>query len=264
MIRKLAVLMMSCALVLGTASAAWADQEQGATKAAEAKAEKAEKMQIGAEKSAEKMQIGAEKSAEKMAEKAKKAKSPIYQLGDTIKPFTLEQAQTGEVKSLKDLKGEKGTAIIFWNQECPWVVGPNGVVNQVNEMYETYKDQGISVVLVDGGNNNKPESIKEHSKLMKPPLLINQDSTIAARFDARYTPEVFLLDKDMTLIYRGAFHVREGDAWRASTREAVQAVVNNQELPFKEVKGTGCSLKYAPGAKEKIAATAVEASTADL
>lgn len=175
--------------------------------------------------------------------------SPFYQLGDKIQDATLMHAQSGEQKKLSDLAGKNGTVLIFWNQNCPWCEGPRGSADRISAFTKKYQEKGVSTLLIDAGVDKEVKEIVDYSKKQVFPVLVNRDSSLAAKFNASYTPEVFILDKDMKLVYRGAFDVKRGDNVANYAEQALQDVLDGRTPAVQEARGTGCTIKWAPGAR---------------
>lgn len=179
-------------------------------------------------------------------------KSGAYGLGDVVSPFSALHAQSGAEKSLKDLAGSKATVVIFWNQNCPYVEGANGAATSVEEFYNAYKDKGVSVIAIDAGASNSTESITEYAKAKPFPVLINSDSTLAAKFNASYTPNTFILDQDMKLVYSGAFYTGTGETRVLHTENAIKEILAGNSPTVTSTKGVGCSIKWAGGKKPTV------------
>jgi thiol-disulfide isomerase/thioredoxin len=270
MIRKFAVLVASVGLALALTTGSWAET-CGAEKAASCSAEKAaacsaekaagcsgEKMAACAGDKAEGCPV-AKAAAEKLGggdtvatDKAATAAKKFYDLGDKISDFTAVDVRTDQEVTLSKLAGEKGTVIIFWNQSCPWVVGPRGAEERIKAFAAKYKEQGVNTIAIDAGIDNTIEAVKEHAAGHNLTLLVNRDSSIAAKFNASYTPQTYVLDKDMKLVYRGAFDVRRGETYADYAAQAVEDVIAGREPAVKEAKGTGCTIKWAPGSKPQV------------
>lgn len=189
-----------------------------------------------------------------------KAAAAGYKVGDKAADFTAKHAQTGADKSLADLKGEKATVVVFWNQNCPYVEGGDAAAaERVAALAKAYKDKGVSVVAIDAGSNNSAGSITEYAKDKPFPVLINADSKVAAAFGAEYTPHTFVLDANMNVVYKGGFD--SGAKKDASgnvepwAENAVKDVLAGKPVAVTEKKGTGCSIKWADGAKPSAKAT---------
>ncbi|MGF1573843.1 MAG: redoxin domain-containing protein [Sumerlaeia bacterium] len=179
-------------------------------------------------------------------------KKGSYDLGDKIVPFSALHAQSGETKSLSDVAGSKATVVIFWNQNCPYVEGANGAADSIEAFASKYKDQGVSVIAIDAGANNSPATIKEYSKSRTFPIMINDDSTLAAKFNATYTPNTFILDADMKLVYKGAFYTGTGDSRVMHAENATKEIIAGNAPTVTSTKGVGCSIKWAGGKKPTI------------
>jgi len=175
---------------------------------------------------------------------AKKA----YKVGSKVEGFELTDVKSGEAAKLADVSGKKVTALVFWNQECPYVVEAQ---DRIADFQKTYQDKGVNVVAIDAGVNNDTESIKKYAEEKPFPFLVNRDSTLAAQFGATRTPEVFLLDSDHVVQYHGAFDsgkLRSDDDTRKTyVKDAVEAMLKGEKPATAETKAFGCSLKYAKG-----------------
>jgi hypothetical protein len=220
------------------------------TCSAEQKAECAAAGKSCAESCSQADKLGGGDAAKKMAS-ATDIKAQ-YSLGDKVADFAVVDAKTGEEQSLSKLAGENGTLVIFWNQECPWVTGPRGAEKRIQALAAKVKDQGVATILIDAGVNNTPESIKAHAETLTAPLVMNRDSSVAAKFNAQYTPHSFVLDKDMNLVYEGAFDVKRDDTYADYAAQAIADVVAGRTPAVQSAKGTGCSIKWAQGAKPQI------------
>lgn len=171
-----------------------------------------------------------------------------YGVGSVVEDFSLTQASDGESKSLSSLAGEKGVALVFWNQDCPFV---QEAQDRIAEFHNEYKDKGVTVVAVDAGTNNTGDKVKSHAESLPFPVLLNDDSKIAAKFGATRTPEVFLIDAENKVRYHGAFDngkLQGENATRESyLKNAADALLTDGEVKVQTTKAFGCSLKYAEG-----------------
>ena len=179
--------------------------------------------------------------------------SNAYQVGSKVSDFELMNTKAGEKSKLSKLAGEKGTMLIFWNQNCPYV---QDCVERVDAFQKEFSAKGINVVAIDAGTNNKEEAIQKYAKNRMFPVLANPDSKVAAKFGATRTPEVFLLDKNMTVQYHGAFDSgtynnsgAEIKEVKTYAKDAANAVLAGNEPEVKSTKAFGCSVKYADGVK---------------
>jgi len=163
----------------------------------------------------------------------------------------------GNEYSLNDLKKENGLLVIFSCNSCPFVVGNGegsegweGRYNQLNDIASRAK---IGMVLVNSNEAKREgddsfENMKTRAaeKEYKSYYVMDSNSELANAFGAKTTPHVFLFDKDMKLIYKGAIDDNVKSAKEVKDdylKAAMRAVVSGKEIPTKETKATGCSIK---------------------
>lgn len=168
-----------------------------------------------------------------------------YGLNKMVPDFSLEDIH-GNTHTLSEYRG-KIVSLIFWNQRCPWVVEMD---DRLADFTERYQDE-VVVLAIDAGINNSVEDIKEYGKGFPFHLLLNRDSNLARKFDAKFTPEVFLLDKEGVVVYHGAFdNSRSGsdeDGTRRSYMEdAVKDVLAGNTPDVVQTRAFGCTIKFAP------------------
>ncbi|MBL7985275.1 MAG: thioredoxin family protein, partial [Flavobacteriales bacterium] len=79
--------------------------------------------------------------------------------------------------------------------------------------------------------------------------LLDTDNAVADAFGARTTPHVFLFDKDMKLVYKGAMDDNVDDP-KAVTKhylkEAIANMVAGKAIEPATTKNLGCSIKRKP------------------
>ncbi len=69
---------------------------------------------------------------------------------------------------------------------------------------------------------------------------------VADEFDAKRTPECFLFNKELKLVYHGAIDDNPNDEESVSRhhlKEAVSELLNGTEISVKESRSIGCSIK---------------------
>ena len=122
-------------------------------------------------------------------------------IGTVIDDFKLADA-SGKEHSLKSLMGAKGTVILFVATKCPV---SNNYNERMEKLAQDYKAKGINVI---GINSNKTEAaaeVKSHAaeRGLTFPILKDEGNKIADRWGATRTPEAYVLDANMKLVYHG-------------------------------------------------------------
>jgi hypothetical protein len=80
------------------------------------------------------------------------------------------------------------------------------------------------------------------------PYVLDEGSKLAEAFGATRTPDVFLFNADMELVYRGAIDDNARDAEAVESRylfDAMTAMVSGNEIEPKVTKSIGCTIKWA-------------------
>lgn len=178
--------------------------------------------------------------------------SKMLPLGSDAPNFKLMDTRTGHLLDLKNVKGEKGTLIMFLSNHCPFVKHVNGeIVRLANE----YRQLGFGFA---GISSNDPESYPEdHPDLMTEvasknqysfPYLFDGTQEIARKYQAACTPDFFLFDAELKLIYRGQLDDSRPNNGLHSNgrdiREAMDAVLNNRKVNKDQKPSIGCNIKW--------------------
>lgn len=180
-----------------------------------------------------------------------------FGLGKKAPMTTVEMRNTDEkMLSLDGAKLENGLLVVFSCNTCPFVVGNDdfaGWEGQYNDLYKAAKDAKIGMVLVNSNEGKRAdedafEAMKSHAKKQnyKMPYLLDKNSQLADAFEAKTTPHVYLLDKDMTLIYMGSID-NTYDPKRAKDEsyllDAISNVKAGKTVTTNTTASRGCSIK---------------------
>ena len=174
--------------------------------------------------------------------------------GDKAPHFELYEPLTGKTRTLDELKGEKGTVIIFMCNHCPYVVH---ILNKLLEVAREYIPKGIAFVGISANDPEKypedsPEAMAQlASKLDFPfPYLFDETQEVAKEYGALCTPEFFVFDRDLKLVYHGRFDEsspgREVPVTGSDLRRVLDALLGNRTLPPQEEwkPAMGCNIKW--------------------
>jgi peroxiredoxin len=165
-----------------------------------------------------------------------------FTIGSTVENFKLSDIN-GVEKSYNELKGEKGTIVIFLSAQCPVVKQYN---ERLNAVVAEYQARGINFI---GLNSNSTESldwVKSHAEEnYKFPMLIDKDNIIADKWGATATPEIYFFDKDGKLAYHGAIdNDRTGENIKTKfLRTALDEYLGGKAITTSKTKAFGCTIK---------------------
>lgn len=173
--------------------------------------------------------------------------SKVATLGKKAPAIALPDVTTGKMMTLADAsKGKKATVVMFIATQCP-------VSNAYNERMEmlakSYAAKGVAFV---GVNANAQESVAECAAHAKAhgftfPVLKDAGNKVADAYDARVTPETFVLDGTGKLVYHGRIDNSQ-DPSGVTTRDlstALDSVLAGHPVARAETKAFGCAVKRA-------------------
>ena len=153
----------------------------------------------------------------------------------------------GKDVALKGLVGKNGLVVAFTNTTCPICkkYGPT-----LTKLEEALAAKGMAVLFVNPTANEKPADMTAFAAAhkLKGPYVHDRDGTVAKTLGATSTAEVFLLDRQRTLIYRGAIDDQYGLGYahdapkRTYLLDAVTALLTNRAADPAATTAPGCEL----------------------
>ncbi len=178
--------------------------------------------------------------------------SNMIPLGTTAPDFSLPDVVSGNRYSLHDLKGDKGTVIMFICNHCPFVKHINP---ELVKLANDYMEQGFKFIAISSNDaqshpEDGPEKMKEQALALGYPFpyLYDESQNVARAFDAACTPDFYVFDKDLKLVYRGRLDDSRPSSGTPLTgrdlRAALDAVLNGQAVAEKQYPSGGCNIKW--------------------
>lgn len=157
---------------------------------------------------------------------------------------------TGKQISFNDAKMKNGLLVVFSCNTCPWVIRNQKVAA---EAYNYALSKNIGVVILNSnegersGNDSK-ERMKEYAKQQNYqwPYLIDEDAIMADAFAAKVTPECYLFNQEMKLVYHGAITDNPkspSESSREHLKVAIDEVAEGKEVSIVTSKAMGCTIK---------------------
>lgn len=173
-------------------------------------------------------------------------------LGTTAPGFSLLDVVSGEFRALDDLIGEMGTVIMFICNHCPFVLHVN---EELVKLANDYSDKGISFVAISANDatthhEDGPEKMKEQAAAMHYPFpyLYDKSQAVAKDFKAACTPDFFVYNSALELVYRGQLDSsRPGNdipVTGKDIRQLLDALLKGAPIPTDQHPSIGCSIKW--------------------
>ncbi|MCM4165743.1 MULTISPECIES: thioredoxin family protein [unclassified Arenibacter] len=167
-------------------------------------------------------------------------------------PFELLDTTSDQQKSLQILKGDKGTVIMFICNHCPFVRHLNA---EIVKTAKEYQPKDISFVAISSNDvENYPQDAPHLMKLISReqkysfPYLYDESQEVAKSYDAACTPDFYLFDADLKLVYRGQFdNSRPGNGIPVTGEDlktAMDALLSGNGIIEIQKPSMGCNIKW--------------------
>lgn len=178
--------------------------------------------------------------------------SNMLPLGTKAPVFALLDVVSGKQLSLTSLQSGKATVMMFICNHCPYVKHVNkGLV----ELAHDYQAREVAFVAISANDIIAyPEDGPERMKVVAReqgysfPYLYDADQTVAKAYQAACTPDFYVFDGSLMLVYRGQL---DGSRPRndipvtgADIRAALEAVLAGQPVSPEQRPSIGCNIKW--------------------
>lgn len=180
--------------------------------------------------------------------------STMLPLGTPAPDFSLPDLD-GKKVSLADFKGKKALLVQFICNHCPFVIH---VREELALLGKDYQAKGVGIVGINANDaenypDDSPEKMKTNAKEAGYtfPYLYDETQEVAQAYHAACTPDFFLFDADMKLVYRGQLDgSRPGNGvpvTGADLRAALDAVLAGEPVSAVQKASMGCNIKWKAG-----------------
>lgn len=178
--------------------------------------------------------------------------SNMLPLGTEAPNFKLQDTVSGDKLTLDQCKGLKGTVIIFICNHCPFVIHVN---SKIANLAKEYKSKGIDFIAIS--SNDVLDYPQDGPKLMKKmaidsgyifPYLYDQTQSVAKAYDAACTPDFYLFNAHLKLVYRGQLDdSRPGNDIPVTGKDltnAMNALLKDEPINTDQQPSLGCNIKW--------------------
>ena len=178
--------------------------------------------------------------------------SSMLALGTSAPAFSLPDVVSGRTISLDQFTGMRGLPVMFLCSHCPFV---KHVETELARIGHEYAVQGLGIVGI-GSNDadtypeDSPEGLRAQAQRHRFTFhyLYDETQQVAQAYRAACTPDFFLFDADMKLVYRGQLDAsRPGNNVPVDGRDlraAIDAVIAGEPVPQEQRPSVGCGIKW--------------------
>lgn len=181
-----------------------------------------------------------------------RTESNMLPLGTKAPDFTLMDTISKKLVSLEDIRGRKGTVVMFICNHCPFVKHVN---RELVRLSNDYRVTGFGFVSISSNDvENYPqdgpdEMYRTAQNLGYPfPYLFDETQEVAKAYDAACTPDFYVFDSELKLVYRGQLdNSRPGNRIPVNgrdLREALDNILNNSPQRKDQKPSLGCNIKW--------------------
>jgi peroxiredoxin len=174
-------------------------------------------------------------------------------VGDEAPDFQLEDTD-GDAHSLSEGNGWPATVVVFTCNHCPYALAWH---DRILDAARDYAHRGVRFLAVNPNDAERYpadslDAMRErvHEDGGWPlPYLRDETQEVARAFDAKTTPDVFVVDVERRVRYRGAPDADHRDPSQSAgwLRGAVDSVLEGRDPEPAETEPVGCSVKWKPG-----------------
>jgi peroxiredoxin len=177
--------------------------------------------------------------------------STMLELGTLAPDFALPDVVTGKMVRRDDFRGQKGLLVMFICTHCPYVKHIEKGLAQLGHDYA-----GKLGILAIGSNDaqsypdDSPEGLKRQAQTMgfTFPYLYDESQQVAHAYKAACTPDIYLFDAEMKLVYRGQFDgSRPGNGAPVTGKDlrgGLDAVLRGEKPVADQQASIGCNIKW--------------------
>lgn len=178
--------------------------------------------------------------------------SNMLPLGTNAPSFKLLNPANNELVGIEDLNVKKGLLVMFICNHCPFV---KHLEVEISKIGDYCLENDVAVVAISSNDVEKypddsPEKMIEYanSNSFNFPYLYDETQEVAKAYDVACTPDFYLFDKDLSLVYRGQFDdSRPGNnipVSGADLKRAISSLINNLPVFEDQKPSLGCNIKW--------------------
>ena len=180
--------------------------------------------------------------------------SSMLALGTKAPQFRLPDPQ-GKWMSSDDFPDAPALVVAFICNHCPYV---KHIRPALAELAREYQGRGVAIVAINSNDviaypDDSPEKMAEEIKAAGYtfPYLYDESQAVAEAYHAVCTPDFFLFDRELRLVYRGQFDDTRPNSGRVATgadlRSALDSILAGRAVSTDQKPSVGCGIKWKAG-----------------
>lgn len=178
--------------------------------------------------------------------------STMLELGTKAPDFSLPRVEDGRLVALTEFAGAPATLVVFLCAHCPYV---KHVAPALATLVREYQARGVAVIGISSNDaaaypDDAPEALAAEARARGYtfPILYDESQVVAKAYRAACTPDFYLFDRELLLVYRGQFDAsrprNDLPVTGADLRAALDAVLAGIAVPEPQMPSIGCNIKW--------------------
>lgn len=181
--------------------------------------------------------------------------STMLALGTQAPAFSLPDVVSEKTISLDSFKERAGLLVMFICRHCPYV---QHIKQEMSKLSKDYANGQLGMVAISSNDvanypDDSPESLREFAVecSFAFPLCFDETQKVAKDYTAACTPDFFLFDANLKLVYRGQLDdSRPGNnipVTGKDLRAAINSVLQGKPVAGEQKPSAGCNIKWKDG-----------------
>ncbi len=173
------------------------------------------------------------------------APARALEIGSTAPDFHLTTLDGKPIALADATRTHKAVAVIFIATKCPY---SNAYNTRMKDLAAAYEKQGVLFVGINSNKSEPEEEARAHAREHGHTFPIAKDpgNKVADLYDAKRTPEVFLVAPDGKVKYHGRIDDNSEDASKVTSpdlKNALDALLAGKPIQNAQTKAFGCTIK---------------------
>lgn len=157
----------------------------------------------------------------------------------------------GKTHALADFADKQFLVVAFIGCECPLA---KQYAPRLKKLAAEYSPRGVAFLAIDSNSQDTMTEVGAYARIHEIdfPVLKDPGNTVADQFDAQRTPEVFVLDRERTVRYRGRIDDQflvgrqRAEPTRRDLAAALDELLDGKEVSVPATDAVGCHIGRVP------------------
>ena len=181
-----------------------------------------------------------------------RTESIMQPLGTIAPDFSLPDVVSGASITRDSAKGAGGLLVMFLCVHCPFV---KHLEQGLAHLASDYAGRGLGMVAISSNDavafpEDSPDNMRAQARRLgfTFPYLYDESQAVAHAYEAACTPDLFLYDRELRLVYRGQFDASRPSLQTTVTgqdlRRAVDTLLAGKPPLAEQHPSLGCNIKW--------------------